>query len=256
MNTFVVFAGLLALAAGVPLPEEVAVEAVPAAVPAAVPTFNAAPILIRAPAHDSASIESHRLGGNFAYAVAEAHAFAQVTPQISTLTHPVAETTHVHEPATIAKVVPGAVTTTKHIPHPIVETRPILAQEPLVQAKTTFTTPHHKVQTYTHQLAAPVTHHQTHHVEPVTAPVVAQAPVAVAPVAYAAHAVAAPAAVEAVPAAYGYGHHGYAAPHHFAPHAAHFGYAGNHLGYAGYHGYAGFPHGFPHKVISPVAAEE
>merc|ERR1719230_1049438 len=229
MNTFVVFAGLLALAAGVPVPEEVAVEAVPAAVPAAVPTFNAAPILIRAPAHDSASIESHRLGGNFAYAVAEAHAFAQVTHQISTLTHPVAETTHVHEPATIAKVVPGAVTTTKHIPHPIVETRPILAQEPLVQAKTTFTTPHHKVQTYTHQLAAPVTHHQTHHVEPVTAPVVAQAPVAVAPVAYAAHAVAAPAAVEAVPAAYGYGHHGYAAyaaPHHFAPHAAHFGYAG------------------------------
>merc|ERR1712156_383259 len=103
----------------------------------------------------------------------------------------------------------------KHIPHPIVETRPILAQEPLVQAKTTFTTPHHKVQTYTHQLAAPVTHHQTHHVEPVTAPVVAQAPVAVAPVAY-------------------------AAPPHFAPHAAHF-------------GYAGFPHGFPHKVISPVA---
>merc|ERR1719230_937137 len=248
MNTFVVFAGLLALAAGVPVPEEVAVEAVPAAVPAAVPTFNAAPILIRAPAHDSASIESHRLGGNFAYAVAEAHAFAQVTHQISTLTHPVAETTHVHEPATIAKVVPGAVTTTKHIPHPIVETRPILAQEPLVQAKTTFTTPHHKVQTYTHQLAAPVTHHQTHHVEPVTAPVVAQAPVAVAPVAYAAHAVAAPApvaveGVEAVPAAYGYGHHAYAAPHHFAPHAAHF-------------GYAGFPHGFPHKVISPVAAEE
>ena len=138
LQTFVVFAGLLALAAGVPVPEEVAVEAVeavPAAVPAAVPTFNAAPILIRAPAHDSASIESHRLGGNFAYAVAEAHAFAQVTPQISTLTHPVAETTHVHEPATIAKVVPGAVTTTKHIPHPIVETRPILAQEPLVQVK-------------------------------------------------------------------------------------------------------------------------
>merc|ERR1719367_1191374 len=118
MNTFVVFAGLLALAAGVPLPEEVAVEAVPAAVP----TFNLAPTLIRAPAHDSASIESHRLGGNFAYAVAESHAYAQVTPQVSTLTHPVAETTYVHEPAPIAHVTPGAVTTTKHIPHPIVET--------------------------------------------------------------------------------------------------------------------------------------
>merc|ERR1719242_1150437 len=157
MNTFVVFAGLLALAAGVPLPDEVVVDAVPAT-----PTFNLAPTLIRAPAHDSASIESHRLGGNFAYAVAESHAYAQVTPQVSTLTHPVAETTIVHEPATIAKVVPGPVTTTKHIPHPIVGTQPILAQEALIQAKTTFTTPHHKVSTYTHELAQPITHHQTH----------------------------------------------------------------------------------------------
>ena len=132
MQTFVVFAGLLALAAGVPLPDEV-VDAVPATVEAAVPTFNLAPTLIRAPAHDSASIESHRLGGNFAYAVAEAHAFAKVTPQVSTLTHPVAETTYVHEPATIAKVVPGAVTTVQHVPHPVIEHQPILAQEPIVQ---------------------------------------------------------------------------------------------------------------------------
>jgi len=236
MNTFVVFAGLLALAAGVPLPEEV-VAAEPATV-AAVPTLNLAPILVRAPAHDSASIESHRLGGNFAYAVAEAHAYAQVTPQVSTLTHPVAETTVVHEPATIAKVVPGAVTTTKHIPHPIIETQPILAQEPLIQAKTTFTTPHHKVSTYTHELAQPITHHQTHHVAPVVAPVTAHV---AAPAAYA---VAAP--VEAVPAGYGYAGHGYAAPHHaygghhFAPHNAHF-------------GYAGFPHGFHGFPQAPVA---
>merc|ERR1712087_1042580 len=238
MNRFVVFAGLLALAAGVPVPEAeaeakaeaVAVEAVEA-VPAtlnAVPAGALAPFLVRAPAHDSASIESHRLGGNFAYAVAEAHAYAQVTPQVSTLTHPVAETTYVHEPATIAKVVPGAVTTTKHIPHPIIETQPILAQEPLVQAKTTFTTPHH-----------------THHVAPVAAPVYEQAAVAVAPYHVAApHAVAAPvegAAVAAVPAGYGY-----AAPHHFAPHAAHF-------------GYAGFPHGWapaPVAAEAPVVAEE
>lgn len=244
MNTFVVFAGLLALAAGVPLPEEV-VAAVPATV-AAVPTLNLAPVLVRAPAHDSASIESHRLGGNFAYAVAEAHAYAQVTPQVSTLTHPVAETTVVHEPATIAKVVPGAITTTKHIPHPIVETQAILAQEPLIQAKTTFTTPHHKVSTYTHELAQPITHHQTHHVAPVVAPVTAHV---AAPAAYA---VAAPVAVESVPAAYaGYAGHGYAAPHHaygghhFAPHNAHF-------------GYAGFPHGFHGFPQAPVAvaAEE
>ena len=119
-QTFVVFAGLLALAAGVPIPDDVVAVPALVAAPEAVPTFNLAPTLIRAPAHDSASIESHRLGGNFAYAVAEAHAFAQVTPQVSTLTHPVAETTYVHEPATIAKVVPGAVTTTQHIPHPII----------------------------------------------------------------------------------------------------------------------------------------
>merc|ERR1712110_1113709 len=113
-------------------------------------------------------------------------------------------------------------TTTKHIPHPIVETQAILAQEPLIQAKTTFTTPHHKVSTYTHELAQPITHHQTHHVAPVVAPV----------------------AVESVPAAYaGYAGHGYAAPHHaygghhFAPHNAHFGYAGNHFGQG--FGYAG-----------------
>jgi len=208
-------------------------------VPAAVPTFNLAPTLIRAPAHDSASIESHRLGGNFAYAVAESHAYAQVTPQVSTLTHPVAETTYVHEPATIAKVVPGAVTTVNHIPHPIVETQPILAQEPLVQAKTTHIQPLHKVQTLTHHVASPVTHHQTHHV----APVVQHA--------YAAVAAPAPVAVEAAHAVPAYAHHGYAAhPAHFAPHG---------LGYAGgYH--AGFPYGLPHglahKVISPVAAEE
>lgn len=63
-QTFVVFAGLLALASG--MPQEL-VSSVPLA-----------PTLVRAPAHDSASIESHRLGGNFAYAVAEAHAFAKV----------------------------------------------------------------------------------------------------------------------------------------------------------------------------------
>ena len=65
-----------------------------ATVAVAGPVLAAAPHLVRAPAHDSASIEHHRLGGNFAYSTAEAHAFAEVVPQISTLTHPVAETTH------------------------------------------------------------------------------------------------------------------------------------------------------------------
>merc|ERR1719220_3278540 len=198
MNTFVVFAGLLALAAGVPLPEEV-VEAVPAvveAVPAAVPTFNLAPTLIRAPAHDSASIESHRLGGNFAYAVAESHAYAQVTPQVSTLTHPVAETTIVHEPAPIAHVTPGKVITTKHIPQPIIEHQPIFAQEPVVQAKTVVHQPLYKTRTVTQHVAQPI----AHHVVPAPAVAVKAAPVEVA---------AAPVAVPHHLGYHGYAHPGY-----------------------------------------------
>merc|ERR1712045_50184 len=118
MNTFVVFAGLLALATGAPMPTEEVVEAVPALVHA---PLGLAPTLIRAPAHDSASIESHRLGGNFAYAIAEAHAFAQVTPQLATITHPVAETTVVHEPASIAHATFQKVqTVTHHVEQPAV----------------------------------------------------------------------------------------------------------------------------------------
>merc|ERR1711963_537945 len=177
MNTFVVFAGLLALAAGSPIPEADVVAA---------PTINLAPTLIGAPAHDSASIESHRLGGNFAYAVAEAHAYAQVTPQVSTITHPVAETTVVHEPAPIAHVTPGKVITTKHIPQPIIEQRPIFAQEPVVQAKTVVHQPLYKTRTVTAHVAQPVAHH-----------VVAAAPapaveLKAAPIAAPAHITAAP----------------------------------------------------------------
>merc|ERR1712213_272946 len=149
MNTFVVFAGLLALACGAPMPQE-ALPLVAAPAPAAL-----APTLVRAPAHDSASIESHRLGGNFAYAVAEAHAYAQVTPQVSTITHPVAETTVVHEPAPIAHVTPGKVITTKHIPQPIIEQRPILAQEPVIATKTVAHPTFKKVHTVTHTVAQP-----------------------------------------------------------------------------------------------------
>merc|ERR1712045_731287 len=143
MNTFVVFAGLLALATGAPMPTEEVVEAVPALVHA---PLGLAPTLIRAPAHDSASIESHRLGGNFAYAIAEAHAFAQVTPQLATITHPVAETTVVHEP----------IIATKTIAHPTFQ----------------------KVQTVTHHVEqpavvahAPVFHHAGYHHVPAAAPV-------------------------------------------------------------------------------------
>merc|ERR1712133_47120 len=77
------------------------------------------PTLVRAPAHDSASIEHHRLGGNFAYSTAESHAYASVTPQISTLTHPVAETTHTHIPSPIAVHQPDPIVKTHHVAQPI-----------------------------------------------------------------------------------------------------------------------------------------
>merc|ERR1711971_1424469 len=63
--------------------------------------------LVRAPAHDSASIAHHRLGGNFAYAIQTAEAFAEVTPKIAHQTIPIAEHTHVHQPAAIRTIQPA-----------------------------------------------------------------------------------------------------------------------------------------------------
>merc|ERR1712018_243019 len=82
---------------------------------ATAPAVAAAPYLVRAPAHDSASIEHHRLGGNFAYSTAEAHAFAEVTPQISTLTH---------LPAPIATHQPAPIVKTTHVAQPIFKNIP------------------------------------------------------------------------------------------------------------------------------------
>ncbi|XP_043207544.1 uncharacterized protein LOC122385050 [Amphibalanus amphitrite] len=39
--------------------------------------------LLRAPSHDSATIQSHRFGGNFAYRSDEAHAYAAINPVVS-----------------------------------------------------------------------------------------------------------------------------------------------------------------------------
>merc|ERR1712038_686184 len=97
MNAFVaVLAGLVATAnAGVIAPAPLV----------------AGKTLVRAPAHDSASIANHRLGGNFAYAVQTAEAFAEVTPKIAHQTIPVAEHTHVHQPAAIRTVQPAPIVT-------------------------------------------------------------------------------------------------------------------------------------------------
>jgi len=146
-------------------------------------------VLVRAPQHDSASIENHRLGGNFAYATAEAHAFAKVDPIVASRTVPVAETTHIHTPAAIRTIQPGAITTTHHVAEPVLKTEPIFRAEPVigpVATHTTYEQPIYKTRTLTHTAAQ---------VHTVAAPAVAVG------------AVAAPAVAAAVPAV-GYAGHG------------------------------------------------
>merc|ERR1711936_18637 len=190
---------------------------------------HAAPYLVRAPAHDSASIEHHRLGGNFAYSTAEAHAFAEVTPQISTLTHPVAETTHTHIPAPIATHQPAPIVKTHHVAQPIFKNVPTYGTQHITGPVRTHQTVHqpivHETRTHTVQAVSQAVATPVHAVAEVPVAAYAAAPVAhagyaAAPVAHAAYA-AAPVA-----------HAAYAA----APvaHAGYAGYAG--LGLAG-HGY-------------------
>merc|ERR1712212_1201526 len=107
--------------------------------------------LARVPSHDSAVIQSHRLGGNFAYRTDEAHAYASVHPVVTPVQVPVAETYH----APIAYHTPISYETKHHT-----ET----VEVPVHKTYATYTAP--KVHTY----AAP-------------APVAYAAP---APVAYAA----------------------------------------------------------------------
>merc|ERR1712168_1557457 len=143
-----------------------------AAIPA--PVIPATTI-VRAPAHDSATIESHRLGGNFAYATAEAHAFAKVSPQLATRTVPVAETTHIHTPAAIRTVQPAAVKHTQHVAQPILAQQQLYRNEAVigpVATHTTYEQPIYKTRHYTQTVQA---HHQ------VTAPALVQT-VAAAPV--------------------------------------------------------------------------
>merc|ERR1712042_322514 len=160
---------------------------------------NAAPYLVRAPAHDSASIEHHRLGGNFAYSTAEAHAFAEVIPQISTLTHPVAETTHTHIPAPIATHQPAPIVKTHHVAQPIFKNVPTYGTQQITGPVRTHQTVHqpivHETRTHTVQAVSQAVHTPVHAVSQV--PVAAH--VAAAPVATAAYAHA-PVAVAAAPA--------------------------------------------------------
>jgi len=211
MNTFLFFSSLVAFTSAA------TVGVVPAAVgvaPAA--PLAAAPYLVRAPAHDSASIEHHRLGGNFAYSTAEAHAFAEVVPQISTLTHPVAETTHTHIPAPIATHQPAPIVKTTHVAQPIFQNIATYGTQSIhgpVRTHQTVRQPIvHETRTHSVQAVSQAVHTPVHAVRQAVVGVAA-AP-AVASVGYAAAApayAAAPAAV-AHPAYAGYnGYAGYAA---------------------------------------------
>merc|ERR1712098_754714 len=202
MNTFLFFSSLIAFARAGTV----------AVAPAAAVVANAAPYLVRAPAHDSASIEHHRLGGNFAYSTAEAHAFAEVIPQISTLTHPVAETTHTHIPAPIATHQPAPIVKTHHVAQPIFKNVPTYGTQQITGPVRT----HQTVQAVSQAVATPV--HAVAEV-PVAAYAAALVAHAAAPVAHAAYAAApvAHAAYAAAPAVAGYAGyaglagHGYAA---------------------------------------------
>merc|ERR1712183_700329 len=178
---------------------------------------NAAPYLVRAPAHDSASIEHHRLGGSFAYSTAEAHGLAEVVLQISTLTHPVAETTHTHIPAPIATHQPAPIVKTHHVAQPIFKNIPTYGTQAITGPVRTHQTVHqpivHETRTHTVQAVSQAVHTPVHAVShvPVAAPV-AHAAYAGAPIAHAAYAgyagapiahgayAAAPVAVAAAPA--------------------------------------------------------
>merc|ERR1712180_271248 len=176
MNTFLFFSSLIAYTSA----STVAVA--PGTTLVGTVAAPAAAFRMRAPAHDSASIVHERLGGNFAYSTAEAHAYADVVPQISTITHPVAETTHTHIPAKIATFQPAPIVRTHHAAQPIFQDAPVHAQVPVTGAVRT----HHTVQQVNHVSAAPVA--VAHHAVAAPAPVAAvHSAAVVAPAAAAVH---------------------------------------------------------------------
>merc|ERR1711942_565810 len=160
MNTFLFFSSLIAFS------RAATVAVAPGAIAPAAAFAAPAPFLVRAPAHDSASIEHHRLGGNFAYSTAEAHAFAEVSPQISTITHPVAETTHTHIPAPIATHQPAPIVKTTHVAQPIFKDIPTFGRQAIqgpVRTHQTITQPLvHETKTHTVQQVATPIHTPVH----------------------------------------------------------------------------------------------
>lgn len=75
---------------------------------APVAPLAAATYISRAPAFDTAVIKSDRIGGNFAYSVAENHAYAQHTPIVQTVSTPVAVSYTAAAPVAYAAAAPVA----------------------------------------------------------------------------------------------------------------------------------------------------
>merc|ERR1711936_154686 len=125
-----------------------------------------------------------------------------VVPQISTLTHPVAETTHTHIPAPMGTHQPAPIVRTHHVAQPIFKNIPTFGTQQIhgpVRTHQTITQPiAHETRTHTVQAVSQAVHTPVHEVRQVPVAVSHAAPVAVS------HAAAVPAAAYAgyAPAAY------------------------------------------------------
>ncbi len=60
------------------------------------PLISPLTTLVRVPEHDSAIIQSERVGGNFAYSTVEGHAYAAVNPVFQNVHTPVAVNYRAH----------------------------------------------------------------------------------------------------------------------------------------------------------------
>merc|ERR1712142_957521 len=128
MNSIAIILSLAAVASA---------SVIPLAVPASV--------AVRAPSHDSAIIQSHRLGGNFAYRTDEAHAYAVQTPVLGQRTVPVGVSYHQGTPIVktttdyVSHFVPQTGIATYQAPaqviaQPIVQQQAVVAAAPSVYA--------------------------------------------------------------------------------------------------------------------------
>ncbi|CAL4099731.1 unnamed protein product [Meganyctiphanes norvegica] len=96
-------------------------------------------VAVRAPSHDSAIIQSHRLGGNFAYRTDEAHAYAVQTPVLGQRTVPVGVSYHQGTPIVrtstdyVSHFVPQTGIATYQAPAQVIS-QPIVQQQAVVGA--------------------------------------------------------------------------------------------------------------------------